>query len=79
MKTLSLKLDENIYAETEEILARIKKARNRYINDALAYYNSFIKKRILEERLQKDSMLVRDESMEVLKDFEAFEDEDPSV
>lgn len=79
MKTLSLKLDENIYAETEEILAQIKKARNRYINDALAYYNSFIKKRLLEERLRKDSFLVREESMEVLRDFEAFEDESPSV
>lgn len=79
MKTLSLKLDENIYAETEEILAQIKKARNRYINDALSYYNTFIKKRILEERLRKDSILVRVESMEVLKDFEAFEDESLSV
>jgi hypothetical protein len=32
MKTVSLKIDDSIFGETEKILSRIKKPRNRYIN-----------------------------------------------
>lgn len=39
MKTVSLKIDNDIFRETEEILAKVKKPGNRYINEALAYYN----------------------------------------
>jgi len=41
MKTVSLKIDETIFGETEKILAVIKKPRNRYINDAIDFYNKF--------------------------------------
>jgi len=37
MKTISLKMDESIFAETEKLLAIIKKPRNRYINEAIEY------------------------------------------
>ena len=40
MKTLSLKLDDNIFDETEDVLTKVKKTRNRYINEAVDYYNS---------------------------------------
>ena len=46
MKTLSLKLDEIVYEETEQLLEKIKKPRNRYINEALQYYNHIQKKKI---------------------------------
>ena len=39
MKTVSLKIDDSIFGETENILTRIKIPRNRYINEALEYYN----------------------------------------
>jgi hypothetical protein len=39
MKTVSLKIDDSIFGETEKILNRIKKPRNRYINEAIDYYN----------------------------------------
>jgi len=39
MKTVSLKIDDSIFGETENILSKIKKPRNRYINEALEYYN----------------------------------------
>jgi hypothetical protein len=74
MKTLSLKLDEFVFQETEELLAKIKKPRNRYINDALHYYNRIQKKRIIEKILEEESKLVRDESMKVLSEFEQLED-----
>lgn len=76
MKTLSLKLDEIIYEETEKLLEKIKKPRNRYINEALHYYNQIQKKKIISEQLMKESKLVSDESMNVLNEFEKLEDYD---
>jgi len=70
MKTVSLKMDESIYIETEKILSLMKKSRNRYINDAVDYYNKLQKKIILESRLRKESELVKSESLAVLKEFE---------
>jgi 3-methyladenine DNA glycosylase AlkD len=76
MKTLSLKLDEIVYEETEKLLEKIKKPRNRYINDALHYYNQIQKKKIISDQLMKESKLVSDESMNVLNEFEKLEDYD---
>ena len=70
MKTISLKIDDSIFIETEKILSRIKKPRNRYINEALNYYNRIQKRMILEDKLRKESDVVREDSMDVLKDFE---------
>lgn len=74
MKILSLKLDEDIYKETEELLDRINKSRNRYINDALQFYNSMQKKKILQKQLEEESKMVSKESMSVLEEFENFDD-----
>lgn len=49
MKNVSLKLDDSIFRETEKILSRIKKPRNRYINEAIAYYNRIQKRLLLEK------------------------------
>jgi len=73
MKTVSLKIDDSIFSETEKILARIKKPRNRYINEAIEFYNKFQRKQILEEKLEKESRLVKSDSMSVLKDFEEID------
>lgn len=70
MKTVSLKIDDSIFVETEKILARIKKPRNRYINEALEYYNRIQKRMILEKKLEKESELVKMDSISVLKEFE---------
>lgn len=76
MKTLSLKLDNSVFEETEQLLAKIQKTRNRYINEALEYYNQIQKKKLIEQLLIADSKLVRDESMKVLHEFENLEDYD---
>jgi len=70
MKTVSLKIDDSIFGETEKILSRIKKPRNRYINEALEYYNRIQKRMILEKKLKKESELVKKDSISVLKEFE---------
>lgn len=75
MKNLSLKIDENTFHDTEKIISKIKKNRNRYINEAVEFYNMLHKRKILSKQLEKESRLVRDESMKVLKEFEALLDE----
>ncbi|MFC0262624.1 hypothetical protein [Fontibacter flavus] len=76
MKTLSLKLDDAIFEETEELLSKMEKSRNRYINEALDHYNKIQKRKLLEKLLANESKLVSTESLNVLDDFEQFEDEE---
>jgi hypothetical protein len=76
MKTLSLKLDDKIFNETEMITGKLKLARNRYINEAVNIYNRFNKKKLLKKQLVKESKMVSRESMDILKEFERFVDED---
>lgn len=76
MKTISLKLDDSVFDETEKVLLKIKKARNRYINEAVSYYNKIQNRIILGEILENESKLVAEDSMSVLKEFEAIEYED---
>ncbi len=70
MKTVSLKIDESIFGETEKILELMKKPTNRYINEAIDYYNKLQKRIILEKKLKKESELVKSDSLTVLKEFE---------
>jgi predicted transcriptional regulator len=73
MKTVSLKIDDSIFGETEKILSKIRKPRNRYINEAIDYYNRVQKRALLEKKLKKESELVKNDSMSVLKDFEEID------
>lgn len=70
MKTISLNIDDPIFIETEKILSDLKIPRNRYINEALDYFNKYQGRKILEKKLVKESGNVGEESMNVLKDFE---------
>jgi hypothetical protein len=79
MKTISLKIDESIFGETENILISIKKPRNRYINDALEYYNAAQKRILLQKKLHFESKLVSESSMEVLREFEQIDNLHESI
>jgi hypothetical protein len=74
MKTLSLKLDDKIFDEAEEITSQLKLARNRYINEAVSIYNLFNKRRLLKKQLLKESKLTAKDSMDVLHEFEMLID-----
>jgi hypothetical protein len=74
MKTLSLKLDDHIFDETEEITAKLHLARNRYINEAVNMYNLVQKRRLLKKALANESALATSESMDILREFEALSD-----
>ncbi|MBX7108696.1 MAG: hypothetical protein K1X61_08635 [Chitinophagales bacterium] len=76
MKNLSLKMDDTVFKETERITARISKNRNRYINEAVQFYNLLQKRKLISDQLQKESKIVQEESMKVLAQFEKLQDED---
>ena len=76
-KMLSLKLKDDVYAETEAIIESIHEPRNAYINEALSYYNKFIKRRLLKKQLTKESRMVSASSIEALRELELIEDEMP--
>ena len=73
MKTLSLKLDDSVFTETEQVINHIKKSRNRYINEALDFYNKVQKRKLLASKLEKESNLVKNESLTVLHEFELID------
>jgi len=66
MKTVLLKLDDSTFCETENILTRIKKPRNRF-------YNKIQKRQLIEKQLKEESLLVKDESIRVLNEFESVD------
>ena len=73
-KALSLKLWDNVYRDVETITHKIKVPRNTYINNALAFYNEVNQRSIIKKKLQRESKLVSKISMDVLKEFERFEE-----
>jgi hypothetical protein len=74
MKTLSLRLNDTVFVETEKVVSMIHKPRNKYINEALEYYNKIQKRTLIAKKLEKESKLVKVESMIVLSEFEALHD-----
>jgi hypothetical protein len=73
MKVISLNIDDVIFSETEKIVAMMKKPRNSYINEAIDFYNKHQKRAVLERKLQKESEIVREDSMNILNDFEEID------
>ena len=69
-------MDDTVFKETERITARISKNRNRYINEAVQFYNLLQKRKLISDQLQKESKIVQEESMKVLAQFEKLQDED---
>jgi metal-responsive CopG/Arc/MetJ family transcriptional regulator len=74
MKTLSIKIEDDIFNETEEIISKLKLSRNRYINEAIRNYNRVNNRIILKKQLALESKLIKKESIKILHKFEMFED-----
>ncbi len=77
MKTLSLKLKEDIFKEVEKVIHERHIPRNAYINEALSFYTNLCKRKLLKRQLMEESKLVREDSLKVLEEFEKFEDDLP--
>jgi hypothetical protein len=76
-KPLSLKIKDDIFKEVEEIIHQTNIPRNAYINQALSFYNKLTKRKLIKKQLQYESNLVNHNSLEVLEEFEKFEDDLP--
>lgn len=76
-KTLSLKMRDDVFSETEEIIGKIHSSRNSYINDALSFYNRVTKRNIIRSQLKKESLMVAESSLEALRELELIEDKLP--
>jgi len=76
-KVLTLKMKEEVFRETEEILRRVKSSRNGYINEAVDFFNKMHKRSLLKKRLARESQMVSSESLKVLEEFESFEENLP--
>jgi predicted transcriptional regulator len=79
MKILSLKLDDEIFDEAEEITTKLKLARNRYINEAVSVYNQYNKRKLLKKQLANESKLISKDSLDILHEFEKLIDENSAV
>jgi hypothetical protein len=76
-KMLSLKVKDDVFAETEDIIGSIQKPRNAYINEALIFYNKFIRRKLLKKQFKKESQMISESSLEALRELELIEDEIP--
>jgi hypothetical protein len=76
-KNLSLKLQDEIFEETERVLRKVKRPRNAYINEAIHFYNKLFARRMLKAQLLKESAMVAKDSLAVLEEFEKFEESLP--
>ncbi len=74
-KMLSLKMQNDIFIETEAITKKIHMPRNAYINQAVDFYNKLKRRALLKRELSMDSHKVRENSMDVLSIYDQFEDE----
>jgi metal-responsive CopG/Arc/MetJ family transcriptional regulator len=75
MKSISLRLQEQVFEDAENLIDQLKVSRNKYINEAIEFYNKYQKRKLLEEQLQKESAIVSEDSMKILGEFESLEDE----
>lgn len=75
MKVLSLKLDDDVFEETERMVANLNLARNRYINEVLALYNKYNRRKMLKAQLAHEAKLANKNSMDILGEFEALADD----
>ena len=73
-KALSLKLDDSIFEEAENLLKKIRIPRNAFINQAVAFYTKLQKKVLMQKRLKKEAELLKQETAAFMKDFELLED-----
>ena len=76
MKNLSLKLDDEIFLETEKVVEKLGTTRNRYINEALAIYNKYYNRKMLRDQLVKESRAAYGSSRDILDEYERLVDED---
>jgi metal-responsive CopG/Arc/MetJ family transcriptional regulator len=72
MKSILLKLDDNLFEETEKQVKADKTSRSNYIKTAIEHYNSWKKKKAIEEQIVREVNLLKqsDPDMELKHELE---------
>jgi len=78
MKSITLKLPDELLHESGQLADRLQVSRAQYIRIAVCRMNRKMAARLRDERLAEVSRRVRDESMKVNAEFAAIE-HDPDV
>lgn len=73
-KLISLKINDDLFADTERLIKNRKTTRNAYINQALKLMNHFQHRQRLRKILHTESHKISQESKKILKEFEALQD-----
>src|SRR5258706_9507979 len=69
-KAISVKLDEKVFKEAEQMVRRKHMNRNAYINKAIRLLNRLERREMLRAQLEKESLASRKEIEDVLRDFD---------
>lgn len=73
MKSIALKLPDELLAESGRLAGNLKVSRAEYIRRAIGRMNRFTAAKLRAERLAEISRRVRAESMRVNAEFASFE------
>jgi hypothetical protein len=73
MKTIAVNIKESVFKESEKLSAGLKKSTEKYINEAIQYYNLHQNRKVLKNKLKEESYLMKEDSLNVLKDFEEID------
>lgn len=74
-KAISLKLNDSVFQEAENIVKSMHIPRNSYINQAIKYYNYLIKRKMLKRQYIKESAIVGKHSLKINEEFQGIDDE----
>ena len=73
MKSVLLKLDDQLFAETDKLVKAVRMSRSGYIKTAIEHYNKWQAKKALEEQLVREVQLLNefDPDKELKDEFES--------
>lgn len=79
MKNTQFTLEASTSTEAHKITHQLNINFGEYINQAINFYNKHQKRKLLETQIAYESMLVREESLEVCREFEQLDDALPTI
>lgn len=59
MKSILLKLDDELFRETEERVKELKMSRNSYIKKAVHLFNKRLKAKSMQDQLTKEALMLK--------------------
>jgi len=71
MHTITLKSDDTFYNTLEEMVKTLHTTKSDLIRKAVVYYKNSLEKERLKEQIQSASFKVREESLNITKEFES--------